>query len=373
MSSIKKILIRNFRNIEMADLSFCASINCICGSNGQGKTNLLDAIYYLSMTKSSLGVSDSFCIRQGCDEFAISGMYDMPDGMESRFVAVCNKEGKVFKRDDKPYKRLCEHIGKLPVVMVSPMDSGLITESGDLRRRFVNAVISQMDVHYLIALQKYNRLLSERNMILKNDATADASLLDVLESQMSEQEEMICASREEFARELALACSKRYACLCDGNEEVSVSYRSDSASLAKAEFAALLKERRKKDFIVGYTTTGPQRDDFEFCINGLPLRKCGSQGQQKSFLVAVKLSQFEIMKQRNGSTPILLLDDLFDKLDQDRTFNLLSMFDSTDFSQVFISDTSRQRVESIISRLGRQAAFFNAENGSIQLCAEDGK
>jgi len=357
----------------MAELSFSPSINCVCGANGQGKTNLLDAIYFLSMTKSSLGVTDSYCVRQGFEDFAISGVYEMPDGMSSRFAIACNKEGKIIKRDDKPYKRLCEHIGKLPVVMVSPMDSALVTESGEERRRFVNSVLSQMDVHYLISMQKYNKLLVQRNHILKNSEDLDTSLLDVLEEQMSAEADVVCSARAKFADELALACSRHYSNLSNCAEKITITYKTDLHSYEAGELSKLLLDRRKRDFAIGYTTAGPQRDDYEFCINGLPLRKCGSQGQQKSFLVAVKLSQFEIMKKRSNSTPILLLDDLFDKLDQNRTENLLSMFDSSDFGQIFISDTSKDRLESIIAKLDKDAMFFNAVNGVIIPDTEYGK
>ncbi|MCQ2154640.1 MAG: DNA replication/repair protein RecF [Bacteroidales bacterium] len=374
MATLEKIIIRNFRNISFAELSFSAGVNCICGKNGQGKTNLLDAIHYLSLTRSAFTSSDSFCYRHGCDAFSIAGTYRMQDGLSSRFVVNVENGVKTVKRDDKVYPKVSAHIGTLPVVMVSPQDSTLVSESGDERRRFANCVLSQLSAEYLAATSRYNKLLAQRNKILK-DYKPDVSLLDVLDTQMGECAAVIVPSRIKFADMLCKAVAGHYAALSGESESIAVSYRSGipvsfksdvcSAGDVAASFAAALKSSLEKDLILKYTSTGVQRDDFLFEMDGYPIRKCGSQGQQKSFLVALKLAQYDIMKASYGFPPILLLDDVFDKLDEGRIANLLKIVNSTDYGQIFITDTHRERMERIVGGIARDVKFFNAENGEF--------
>lgn len=374
MATLEKIIIQNFRNISFAELSFSAGVNCVCGKNGQGKTNLLDAIHYLSLTRSAFSSSDSFCYRHGCDAFSIAGVCRMQDGLSSRFVVNVDNGVKTVKRDDKVYPKVSAHIGLLPVVMVSPQDSTLVSESGDERRRFANCVLSQLSAEYLSATSRYNKLLAQRNRILK-DYRPDTSLLEVLDAQMGECAAIIIPHRREFSDMLCKAVSAHYASLSGGSETISVSYRSGVPVSFKsdvcpdddiaASFAATLKSSLEKDLILKYTSTGVQRDDFLFEMDGYPIRKCGSQGQQKSFLVALKLAQYDIMKASYGFPPVLLLDDVFDKLDEGRIANLLKIVNSTDYGQIFITDTNRDRMERIVGGIAQDVKFFNADNGEF--------
>ncbi len=365
MAVLKKIIVSDFRNIRFAELSFSHGVNCICGDNGQGKTNLLEAIYYLSMTKSSSGASDRFCTRHGADSFSLAGYYEQPDGLSSKYVIAVGDGSKSVKRDDKPCERISSHIGRLPVVMVSPQDSALVSESGEERRRFVNSVLCQMDAGYLAAVQKYNRLLGQRNRMLK-EQNPDEPLLEVVDLQMDAPSAYISELRADFARKLEKAVAYYYSELSGGRETVGISYKSDLAGGQYGSFSGLLAATREKDRVLRYTSSGVQRDDFLFAMDGHPIRKCGSQGQQKSFLVALKLAQYDIMKASYGFPPILLLDDVFDKLDVHRISNLLKIVSRSDgFGQIFISDTNRRRMEDIILDIAPDAAFFDARDGEF--------
>jgi len=368
MAILEKLIVSDFRNIRMAELSFSRGFNCVCGDNGQGKTNLLDAIYYLSMTKSAFAGSDRFCFRHGCQSFSISGLYSMPDGMRSRFAISVNADGsKTLRRDDKLIPRVSSHIGSIPVVMVSPQDGALVSEGGEERRRFVNAVLSQLSPAYLAAVQKYNRLLTQRNRLLK-DFRPDMQLLAALDEGLCAQSLPIFRERLDFASRLEERVAHYYAILSGGREKVGISYCSDMKDEASEEpkpLEVLLQQSRQKDLMLKFTSVGLQRDDFIFTMDGEPIRKCGSQGQQKSFLVALKFAQMDIMKSRYGYAPILLLDDVFDKLDTGRITNLLKIVGGGDFGQIFISDTLRSRLENIISGIAPDAAYFNACNGEF--------
>ena len=363
MPALKKIVVQNFRNIAFQELSFSPNINCISGNNGEGKTNLMDAVWYLSMTKSAFASSDRFNFRHGTDTFAVSGTYSMNMGPDERFsVQVDGKGEKKVRRDDKAYSKISEHIGVLPIVMVSPSDTSLVSESGDDRRRFVNSVLSQMDREYLAAMQQYNRFLFQRNKVLK-DGTFDESLLDVFDERMNEYAGVIHGKRDAFVKDLLPLVAEHYATLSGGRETVSIDYRSD---LRKGSLVELLKASREKDRIFKYTTAGIQRDDFLFEMNGFPIRRCGSQGQQKSFLVSLKFAQYELMKRRYGFPPMLLLDDVFDKLDMSRISNLLGMVAGSDFGQIFITDSNKVRMSGIVDGLTADRAYFEAVGGEFR-------
>ena len=351
MPHLKKIVVRDFRNIAFQELGFSPNVNCISGNNGEGKTNLLDAIYYLSMTKSAFPAPDKYNFRYGTEGFTVGGPYVMENGLESRFSIQLREGEKKLTRDEKPYGRLASHIGVLPVVMVSPGDIGLVNESGEERRRLSNAVLSQMDCEYLAAVQAYSRFLMQRNKILK-DFRADASLLEVLDARMAPLAARISEGRSQFARDLQPVVAQYYRLISGGGEEVSIAYKADA-------FAPDLE----RDFQMRYTTSGPQRDDFLFTMDGHPIRRAGSQGQQKSFLVALKFAQYEIMKRSYGFAPMLLLDDVFDKLDMDRISNLISMVAGADFGQIFLTDTDQSRLRGIVDRITEDRAYFVTEKG----------
>ena len=362
MPILEKIIISDFRNIRLQELEFSPNINCISGNNGEGKTNLLDAVYYLSMTKSAFSSSDRFSFRHGTDEFSVSGTYRMENGLSSRFSLRLTAKGeKKIRRDDKPYNKVSEHVGVLPVVMVSPADISMISESGDERRRFVNAVLSQMDREYMTALQQYNRLLLQRNRMLK-EQNPEKALLEVFDIRMAALAEPVYQARKRFVEELKPLVSEYYRAVSGGTEEIGVEYESD---LDKASLDMLLESSFEKDRIFRYTTVGVQRDDFIFTMNGHPIRRCGSQGQQKSFLVSLKFAQYEIMKRNYGFAPILLLDDVFDKLDMTRISNLLQMVSGNDFGQIFITDSNKVRMAGIVDGLTQDRAYFETSSGTF--------
>ena len=362
MPVLEKIVISDFRNIEFQELFFSPNVNCISGNNGEGKTNLLDAVYYLSMTKSSYASSDRYNFRYGTDEFSIGGTYRMQNGTESRFsVSVRSSGEKRVRRDDKPYPKVSEHIGVLPVVMVSPSDISLVSESGEGRRRFVNSVLSQTDREYLYSLQQYNRLLMQRNVMLKS-RSADPGLLQVIDEKMEMTARPVFEARRKFAEALAPVVAGYYSMLSSGKESVGLAYRSD---LDDGSLVSLFGKFRDRDIAMKYTTSGIQRDDFLFTMNGYPIRRCGSQGQQKSFLVALKFAQYEIMKKGYGFAPLLLLDDVFDKLDMGRISNLLAMVAGDEFGQIFITDSNKVRMSGIVDSITKDRAYFETEGGSF--------
>ena len=363
MPILEKIVISDFRNIILQELEFSPNVNCVSGNNGEGKTNLLDAIYYLSMTKSAFALSDKFNFRHGTEEFSLSGLYRMENGLSSRFsVKMTSKGEKKMKRDEKQYGKVSEHIGVLPVVMVSPSDISMVSESGEERRRFVNAVLSQMDREYMTSLQQYNRLLLQRNKMLK-EQDVDRGLLEVIDMRMSAFAEPVFQARKKFVEELTPIVQEYYKALSGDSEQVSIEYDSE---LSKASLEQILAASYDKDRALKYTSAGIQRDDFLFKMNGHPLRRYGSQGQQKSFLVSLKFAQYELMKKNYGFAPILLLDDVFDKLDMSRISNLLEMVASNDFGQIFITDSNKVRMAGIVDKLTQDRAYFDTSAGTFR-------
>ena len=362
MPVLEKIVISDFRNIQLQELEFSPNINCISGNNGEGKTNLLDAIYYLSMTKSAFASSDKFNFRHGTEEFSIAGNYRMENGLSSRFALKMTSKGeKKVRRDDKPYPKVSSHVGVLPIVMVSPSDISMVSESGEERRRFVNAVLSQMDREYMSAMQQYNRLLMQRNRMLK-DMDVDRSLMEVIDMKMSALAEPVYQARKRFVDELNPIVAEYYKAVSGGSEQVDIEYESE---LSKAGLDQILSASFDKDRMLKYTSSGIQRDDFAFRMNGHPIRRYGSQGQQKSFLVSLKFAQYEIMKRNYGFAPMLLLDDVFDKLDMGRISNLLQMVASNDFGQIFITDSNKVRMAGIVDGLTQDRAYFETSSGTF--------
>lgn len=362
MPILEKIVISDFRNIGLQELVFSPNVNCISGNNGEGKTNLLDAIYYISMTKSAFAASDKFNFRHGTEEFSIAGTYRMENGLQSRFSVRMNLKGeKKIRRDDKPYPKVSDHIGTLPVVMVSPADVSMVSESGEERRRFANSVLSQMDKEYMSAMQQYNRLLLQRNRMLK-EMNPDRQLLEVVDMRLSALAGPVHQARRRFVEELRPVVAEYYKALSGGTETVDIHYESE---LDKAPLDSLLAASFEKDRILKHTSTGIHRDDFVFTMNGHPIRRFGSQGQQKSFLVSLKFAQYEIMKRKYGFAPLLLLDDVFDKLDMGRISNLLQMVASNDFGQIFITDSNKVRMEGIVDGFTQDRAYFETTAGTF--------
>ena len=323
---LKKIALLNFKNIEQEELTFCPGINCLVGDNGAGKTNIVDAVHYLSMCKSSLQMTDGQSIRHGADFFLVEGQYATDGGKSENVVcSFSRKGGKVLKRNGKEYDRLSDHVGLIPAVIVSPADGALISDAADERRRYLNAFISQLDRAYLSSVMRYNAVLAERNRLLKMQP--DEVMLQIYDRQLVEHGEAIHARRREAAELLQPVVEAYYRTLSGDREQVGLHYRSE---LNERPFGEILLAARQKDLANEFTTAGIHRDDLVLRIGGYPLRKYGSQGQQKSFLIALKLAQYAIVARSKGERPLLLLDDLFDKLDAGRVEQLIRLVSGRD-------------------------------------------
>lgn len=359
---LKKISLSNFKNFGEATVNFSQKLNCITGMNGAGKTNLLDSIYYLSMTKSYLSSQDQTAISFEEDVAFISGEYKNDDSSTDQISLSLNRSGdKQMKRNGKPYKRLSDHIGIIPIVMVSPYDTCLINESGDERRKFLNAVISQLDREYLRRVQNYNNLLAQRNKLLKTDFR-NRLLLDTISEKMQENAVYIYKCRGEFVKDFVPFVTKFYKDISGGREKVSVDYKSD---LERGSLIELLDESFERESRLGYTTVGVHRDELLFGMDGEQIRKVGSQGQQKSFLISLKLAQYSLFKENTKHNPLLLLDDVFDKLDIKRVEFLLNLVSSSTFGQIFITDSNKVRIENILSEIGNESKTVEIEGGVI--------
>ncbi|MEG2772331.1 MAG: DNA replication and repair protein RecF, partial [Alistipes sp.] len=336
-------------------------VNCFVGDNGAGKTNVVDAVYYLSMCKSSLAMTDGQSVRHGADFFVIDGLYGSDEGKtESVACSFARKSGKILKRNGKEYERLSDHVGLIPVVIVSPADNALICDAADERRRYLNAFISQLDKPYLSAIMRYNAVLTERNRLLKGEAEED--MLQIYDRQLVDQGTQIHAKRREVIEQLQPIVAEYYRILSDDKERVELHYKSE---LNDTPFEEVLLAARQKDRINEFTTSGIHRDDMILKIGGYPLRKYGSQGQQKSFLIALKLAQYIIVAQATNEKPILLLDDLFDKLDAGRVEQLIQLVSADTFGQIIITDCNRERLSTILDKAGGDYSLFAVENGKI--------
>ena len=358
---LKKLSLINFKNLAQETLDFDAGINCFVGDNGTCKTNIIDAIYYLSMCKSALPMSDGQCVRHGEQFFVIDGEY--LNSRNRRELVSCSftrGASKVMKRNGKAYERLSDHIGLIPVVIVSPADTTLICDAAEERRRYLNGFISQLDREYLATMIRYNGALAERNKLLK--ISADEQMLQIYDAQLVASGEKIYAKRREIAELLHPAVAEFYALLSGDKEQVELPYKSE---LDTAPFAELLLGSRERDCVNGFTTAGIHRDDLAFRIGGLPLRKYGSQGQQKSFIIALKLAQYRIIAERFGEAPILLLDDVFDKLDEGRVAELLKIVASDSFGQIFITDCNHERMTRLLDASGCRHKIFDVTYGKV--------
>lgn len=359
---LKKLVLINFKNIAQAEITLSERLNCFVGDNGAGKTNVLDAVYYLSMSKSALSMTDGQSVRHGEDFFVVEGTYAGDSGSNDTVnCSFLRRSGKVLKLNGKEYDRMADHVGRFPVVMVSPQDSVLITDAAEERRRYLNAFLSQLDRDYLASLMRYNAVLAERNRFLKS--SSDEQMLQIYDMQLADHAARIYERRRDIIDRMRPLVAEFYRQLSGDREQVEIEYRSE---LASASMGELLLASRERDIVNGFTTSGVHRDDMSLRIGGYPLRKYGSQGQQKSFLMSLKLAQYRILAEVCGERPLLLLDDLFDKLDTSRVENLLTLVAGYGFGQIFITDCNRSRLETILSRAGEKYALFMVEGGDIR-------
>ena len=359
---LKKLLLINFKNISQAEIALSEGINCFAGDNGAGKTNVLDAIYYLSMSKSAFTMTDGQSVRHGEEFFVAEGSY-MTDDNRRELVncSYSRKGGKVLKRNGKEYERIADHVGNFPVVIVSPQDTELITDAADERRRYLNGFVSQLDRDYLASLMRYNAVLAERNRFLKT--SSDEAMLEIYDMQLAEHGARIFERRREMVERMRPCVEEYYRILADDREQVEIVYRSE---LNEASMIDVLRRSRERDIFNRFTTSGIHRDDMVFRIGGYPLRQYGSQGQQKSFLIALKLAQYRLSAEATGEKPILLLDDLFDKLDMRRVEKLLGLVSGYGFGQICITDCNKVRLETILGRAGERYSLFTVEGGDIE-------
>ncbi len=359
---LKKINILNYRNIEESELVFSPKINLFWGNNGMGKTNLLDAVYYLSFCKSHLNAIDNQLIRHDTDFFIIQGEYVFPDSIATVSCSVKRRRKKQFLYNKKEYERLADHIGRIPLVLVSPSDSSLISEGSDERRRFMDIIISQYNREYLDNLISYNSALKSRNAMLKNNDGIDETMLEVFDEKLCANAAPIFRERTEFITNFIPVFKDFYRRISNKKEEVDLRYLS---SLEHTELRDKLLQSRAKDKYLGFTTAGIHKDDLDMTLDGFSLKRTASQGQSKSYLVAMKLAQFVFLKQISGKTPILLLDDIFDKLDAERVENIIREISEDDFGQIFITNTNHGHIDKLISNNSQDFRLFAIEEGKV--------
>ncbi len=355
---LQKISLVNFKNIESQSFDFQQKINCFVGNNGVGKTNVLDAIYYLSFAKSYFNAVAGQNIRHGEGFFMVEGDYLLNERSEKIVCSLKRGQKKVLKRNGKSYEKFSEHIGQLPLVIISPADRDLVTEGSDTRRKFIDGVISQQNKRYLQDLISYNKVLSQRNALLKYFAanrTFDALNLSVYDDQLSEYGTRIFEVRKAFLEKFIPIFNEKYQIISDDKERVNLLYKSQLNDYSIKE---LLQKSLEKDKIIQYTTVGIHKDDLSFEIGEYPIKKFGSQGQQKSYLIALKFAQFEFIKQQSSVVPILLLDDIFDKLDESRVSQIIDLVNNDEFGQIFITDTHHDRTENILKQSNKPYQIF---------------
>jgi len=359
---LKSLSLANYKNIIQSDIDFVPKINCILGNNGEGKTNVLDAIYYLSFCKSYTNSIDSQNINHDEEYFVITGEYERHNTTEKIYCGLQRKRSKQFKRNKKKYAKLSEHIGLLPLVMVSPIDNKLLLDGSDERRKYIDGVISQFDKQYLGTLISYNKILAQRNSYLKQGYSQffDDELVSVWDEQLNTFGAQIFKKREDFIKELIPVFQKYYSFISGDREEVMLEYQSDWFD---GEYMYQLRDSRQRDLALGYTTKGIHKDDLKFKLGEFPIKRMGSQGQQKTYLTALKFAQYDFISRRSGVTPILLLDDIFDKLDSKRVEKIVELVSGEDFGQIFISDTNREHLYDILNKIGKEYRVFFVDNG----------
>ena len=361
---LKRISILNYKNLEQVELDFSPKMNCFIGQNGMGKTNLLDAVYYLSFCKSSANPIDSQNIKHNQDFFVVQGSYLTDEGEpEEVYCGLKRRQKKQFKRNKKEYSKLSDHIGLIPLVMVSPADSELILGGSEERRRFMDVVISQYDREYLSTLIRYNKAMAQRNTLLKAEVEPDDELMNVWEEMMASAGEVVFRKRNDFINEFIPTFQSFYSYISQDQEVVNLSYESHAM---QGNLLQIIRESRQRDHIMGYSLKGIHKDDLVMQLAEYPIKREGSQGQNKTYLVALKLAQFDFLR-RTGSntTPLLLLDDIFDKLDASRVEQIVKLVSGDKFGQIFITDTNRDHLDKILRKIEGEYKVFGVEQGAI--------
>ena len=354
---LKTLTLINYKNFENKSFDFDSKVNCFVGLNGVGKSNVLDSIYHLSYGKSYFNPIPSQNIRHGEEYFMLNGMYSINDSDENIVISLKKGVKKIIKRNNKLYKKFSDHIGLIPLVIISPTDRNLIIEGSETRRKFIDSIISQVDKDYLNSIITYSKILSQRNSMLKYFAknnSYESNTIDVYDIQLSDLSKKIYESRKKFMDDFIPIFKNRYKSISDDKEEVDIKYKSD---LNDDNHLELLKKSIEKDLILQYTTKGTHKDDLVFLKNNFSIKKFGSQGQQKSFLISLKLAQFDFLEKQNNS-PILLLDDIFDKLDDNRVKQIVNLVNEDKFKQIFISDTNKKRTENTIKSVNKSYKIF---------------
>ena len=355
---LKSLKLTNYKNFKSKTVILDDKINCFTGSNGIGKSNILDAVYHLSFGKSYFNPIASQNIKHGEDFFMIKGKYLNKNKNEEILVSYKKSEKKIIKRNNKTYTKFSEHIGLIPLVIISPSDRNLILEGSEIRRRFIDSVISQSDKKYLHNVINYNKILAQRNSLLKYFAKSnrvEMSTINIYNSQLSDIGHEIHVKRKIFLENFIIVFKDKYKSICKDVEQVSINYKSD---LNENKLDFLLENSFSRDMFLQYTSKGIHKDDLLFNINKYSVKKFGSQGQQKSFLIALKIAQFEFLKKQNNSDPILLLDDIFDKLDKERVRHIIDLVKENNFGQIFISDTDKKRTEKSIKSVHKSYKMF---------------
>ncbi|NHN25331.1 DNA replication and repair protein RecF [Flavobacterium jejuense] len=356
---LKHLTLLNYKNITSKSLDFDSKINCFVGKNGIGKTNILDAIYHLAYGKSYFNPLASQNIKHDEDFFLLDAIFIKKEKEEKISCSVKRGQKKIIKRNNKIYDKVSEHIGFIPLVIISPSDTDLIIEGSETRRKFIDSVISTLDHKYLNELIQYQKLIAQRNALLKYFALNQAFDLDnlsVYDEQLEPLGKSIFEKRKKFLQQFTPIFQKYHAIITNESESVQLVYQSQ---LSNSTMNVLFKQNLSKDRALQYTSSGIHKDDLSFEIEGYPIKKFGSQGQQKSFLIALKLAQFEFIKQQSGELPLLLFDDIFDKLDETRVEKIVSMVNDAVFGQIFISDTHAERTEDIIKSTHQSYTIYN--------------
>jgi DNA replication and repair protein RecF len=365
---LKKLALTNFKNYELNELEFSPKINCFVGNNGVGKTNILDAIHYLSLTKSFFNNIDSISVRHGEEYFIVQGTFVRNGEEDQIYCAFQKQKQKLLKRNGKEYQKLSDHVGRYPVVMISPADSALITEGSEDRRRFMNKIISQYNSEYLDSVLRYSKVIQQRNKLLKDinsSGKSDPDILSVWDAQLVKYGSYVYDERNILVSELIPVFQEYYSMISAGKENVKLQYRSH---LSDGDFADALVKSLTKDRYLEYTTVGVHKDDLLLEMNDYSVKSLGSQGQQKSYLVALKLAKFDYIKRKAGFSPILLLDDIFDKFDAERVEQIIRLVGNHRFGQIFITDTQENRLQDILSALDTDYKLFRiADNGIVDV------